>query len=106
MWKSCGRRAEDLEHIMHHSDSAQQVEWCEVELPASTVDPPPCVKLHGLIPAPKPQLLLVLLCMNLLWLPDTRCRVSYYIDIGESDWLPLPGLKHLVNRAEPLATDG
>eukprot|EP00971_Amphidinium_carterae_P210095 4168052-Amphidinium_carterae.1 len=33
-----------------------------------------------------------------------RCAVGYHTDTGESVWLPLPGLKQFVYRAEGLAT--
>eukprot|EP00971_Amphidinium_carterae_P185405 3681270-Amphidinium_carterae.1 len=35
-----------------------------------------------------------------------RCGFGYYTDIGESVWLPVPGLKQSVYRAEFLATVG
>eukprot|EP00971_Amphidinium_carterae_P051455 1013479-Amphidinium_carterae.2 len=53
----CGEAAEDLEHIVHHCP-AWAAERREVALPASALEVPPCVKLHGLLPAPKRQVVL------------------------------------------------
>eukprot|EP00971_Amphidinium_carterae_P087899 1739345-Amphidinium_carterae.3 len=44
-----GEAVEHLEHIVHHCP-AWAVEMREVALPASTLEAPPCVGLHGLLP--------------------------------------------------------
>eukprot|EP00971_Amphidinium_carterae_P093819 1856468-Amphidinium_carterae.1 len=53
----CGEAVEDLEHIVHPCPAWAAERW-QVELPASALDAPPCVKLHGLLPAPKRQVVL------------------------------------------------
>eukprot|EP00971_Amphidinium_carterae_P279935 5557128-Amphidinium_carterae.1 len=102
---------EDLEHIVHHCH-AWAAERRDVDLPA-----PPCVKLHGLLPAPPRQVVLnhepalaFRLGVHTVWTDGSgrhssnphfcRCGVSYYTDTGESVFLPLPALKQSVYRAE------
>eukprot|EP00971_Amphidinium_carterae_P112885 2235513-Amphidinium_carterae.2 len=111
----CGEAVEDLEH------PAWAAEMREVALPASALDAPPCVKLHGLLPAPTQQVVLnhepALVSRPGVHIVSTdgsgrhssnphfrRCGVGCYTDTGESVWMPLPGLKQSVYRAEPLAT--
>eukprot|EP00971_Amphidinium_carterae_P250393 4970908-Amphidinium_carterae.1 len=43
-----------LEHIVHHCP-AWAAERREAALAASALDAPPCVKMHGLLPAPHKQ---------------------------------------------------
>eukprot|EP00971_Amphidinium_carterae_P054938 1082841-Amphidinium_carterae.1 len=92
----------------------------EVQLPADDDTTPPCVKLHGLLPAPIVPLVLTheLVLVNrtgvvTVWTDgsgrhssDTqhrRCGVGYYTDTHEHVWLPLHGLTQSVYRAEFLA---
>eukprot|EP00971_Amphidinium_carterae_P238850 4741452-Amphidinium_carterae.1 len=113
----CGEVVEDLEH------TAWAAERREVALPASALEAPPCVRLHGLLPAPKRQVVLnhkpalaSRLGVHVVWTdgsgrhssnPHFRRRgVGYYTDTGESVFLPLAGLaglKQSVYRAEFLA---
>eukprot|EP00971_Amphidinium_carterae_P255374 5069779-Amphidinium_carterae.1 len=53
----CSEAVEDLEHIVHHCP-AWAAEKREVELPAFALKVPPCVKLRGLLPAPKMQVVI------------------------------------------------
>eukprot|EP00971_Amphidinium_carterae_P056708 1121160-Amphidinium_carterae.1 len=46
----CGEVFEDLEHIVHHCP-ASNAKRRQVVLPASALEVPPCIKLHGLLPA-------------------------------------------------------
>eukprot|EP00971_Amphidinium_carterae_P340338 6478629-Amphidinium_carterae.1 len=85
----CGEAMEDLEHIVHHCP-AWNGEQPEVGIPASALE----AASKGL----------VLSCMVCCLLRKGRCGVGYYTDIGESAWLPLPGLKQSAYRAELLAT--
>eukprot|EP00971_Amphidinium_carterae_P069462 1374450-Amphidinium_carterae.1 len=78
---------------------------------------PPCVKLHGLLPAPIRQVvrnhepaLASRLGVHTVWIDGSgrhsstphfrRCGVGYYTDIGESVFLPFPRLKQSIYRAE------
>eukprot|EP00971_Amphidinium_carterae_P019157 376992-Amphidinium_carterae.1 len=58
MCARCGETVKDFALIVHHC-SAWQAARSEAELPASALDAPPCVCLHGLLTAPPPQLLSV-----------------------------------------------
>eukprot|EP00971_Amphidinium_carterae_P225881 4479955-Amphidinium_carterae.1 len=112
--------AEDLEHIVHHCPACA-AERREVALPASVLDAPPCVKLHGLLPAPQRQVVInhepALVSRLGVHTVSTdvsgrhssnphyrRCGVGYCTDIGESVWMSLPGLKQSVYQAAFLAT--
>eukprot|EP00971_Amphidinium_carterae_P277121 5499282-Amphidinium_carterae.1 len=53
----CGEAVENLEHIVHHFPACA-AERREVALPASALDAPPCVKLHGLLSVPKRQVVI------------------------------------------------
>eukprot|EP00971_Amphidinium_carterae_P123238 2440196-Amphidinium_carterae.1 len=62
----------------------------EVELPTDDDTTPPCVKLHGILPAPR--------------VPPVLTQEPVLVNrIGERVWLPLPGLRQSVCRAEFLA---
>eukprot|EP00971_Amphidinium_carterae_P157193 3116273-Amphidinium_carterae.2 len=94
----------------------------QVELPACGLETLPCVRLHGLPPAPKHQVVMnrepALVSrpgVHIVWTDGSgrhsskphfrRRRVGYHIDTGESVWLALPGLnKESIYRAELLAT--
>eukprot|EP00971_Amphidinium_carterae_P223933 4443422-Amphidinium_carterae.2 len=54
---NCVEAVEDLAHIVHHCPT-WHAERHEVGLPASALEAPLCVKLHGLLPAPPRQVLL------------------------------------------------
>eukprot|EP00971_Amphidinium_carterae_P327379 6458705-Amphidinium_carterae.3 len=90
----CGEAVEDLEHIVHHC-AAWAAERREVVLPACALEAPPCVKLHGLLPAPQRQVVLnhepalaSRLGVRNVWTDGSgrhssnphfrRCRVGYY----------------------------
>eukprot|EP00971_Amphidinium_carterae_P265560 5268159-Amphidinium_carterae.2 len=75
---------------------ARAAEKREVALPASALEAPPCVKHHGLLPAPKKQ-------AHSSNPHFRRCGVGYCTNTGESVFRPLPGLKESVYRAEFLA---
>eukprot|EP00971_Amphidinium_carterae_P119498 2367214-Amphidinium_carterae.1 len=112
----CGEAVEDLEHIVHHCP-AWAAERREVELPVSALAAPPCVKLHGLLPAP-PRLVVLnhesalasRLGVHTVWTDGSvrhssnphfrRCGVGYSTDIGESVLLPLPGLKQSASQRQ------
>eukprot|EP00971_Amphidinium_carterae_P074817 1478513-Amphidinium_carterae.1 len=92
----------------------------QVKLPADDAEVPPCVKLHGLLPAPQvpPVLdhepeLVHRAGVHTVWTDGSgryssdpqhrRCGVGCYADTQERAWLPLPGIKQSVYRAEFLA---
>eukprot|EP00971_Amphidinium_carterae_P049949 984554-Amphidinium_carterae.2 len=96
----CVEALEDLEHIVHHCP-AWAAESREVVLPVSALDAPPCVKLHGQLPAPKRQDVLThepalasRLGVHTVWTDGSgressnahfrRCGVGYYTHTGES----------------------
>eukprot|EP00971_Amphidinium_carterae_P170445 3377168-Amphidinium_carterae.1 len=110
---------EDLSHIFFHCPHWHK-ERRDVELPADDDTTPPCVKLHGILPAPRvPPVIThepVLVCRTgvvTVWTDasgrhsadphDRRCGVGYYKDTQEHVWLPLPGLRQSVYRADFLA---
>eukprot|EP00971_Amphidinium_carterae_P330466 6463512-Amphidinium_carterae.1 len=85
--------------VRHHCP-AWAAEGREVAPPTSALDAPPCVKLHGLLPAPKRQVVLnhelalvSKLGVHTLWIDGSgrhsnnlqfrRCGVGYYTDTGE-----------------------
>eukprot|EP00971_Amphidinium_carterae_P350642 6491664-Amphidinium_carterae.1 len=88
----CGEAVEDLEHIVHHCPT-----WAA---------PSKRLLASGCMACCLPLKGRLCLTMNRLWLSGNphehfrRCGVGYYTDIGESVFLPLPGLKQSVYRAE------
>eukprot|EP00971_Amphidinium_carterae_P247479 4914041-Amphidinium_carterae.3 len=82
----------------------------QLELPADEDSVPPCVKLHGLLPAPQlpavithePALVYKANVVATVWTdgsgkhssdPHHRRRgVAYYTDTQERVWIPLPGI--------------
>eukprot|EP00971_Amphidinium_carterae_P194733 3864425-Amphidinium_carterae.4 len=92
----------------------------QVELPADDAIVLACVKLHGLLPAPRVspviphELALVYRAgARTFWIDGSdhhssdpqrnHCGVGYYTDTQETAWLPLPVIKQSVYRAEFLA---
>eukprot|EP00971_Amphidinium_carterae_P182581 3623533-Amphidinium_carterae.1 len=91
----CGEAVEDLEHIVHHCP-AWAAERSEVALPASALEALPCVKLHGLLPAPKKQVLLT-------HEPALASRLGVHTVRTDGSGRHSAGLKQSVYRAEFLA---
>eukprot|EP00971_Amphidinium_carterae_P031051 611118-Amphidinium_carterae.1 len=88
-----------------------------VELPADTDEVPPCVKLHGLLPAPRIPAIRTFepaleyrAGVTTVWTDGSgrhssdphhrRCGVGYYTDTQERVFCALPGIKQSVYRAE------
>eukprot|EP00971_Amphidinium_carterae_P340204 6478411-Amphidinium_carterae.1 len=81
---------------------------------------PACVKLHGLLPAPRvpaaishEPALVYRAGVGIVWTDGSgrhssdpqyrRCGAGYFTDMQERAWLPLRGIKQSVYRAEFLA---
>eukprot|EP00971_Amphidinium_carterae_P267808 5313340-Amphidinium_carterae.1 len=115
----CQAEPEDLSHILYRCPHWHK-ERRDVQLPADDDATPPCVTLHGILPASRvaPVITheLVLVCRTgviTAWTDGSgrhstdphyrRCGVGYYTDTQEHVWLPFPGLRQSVCRAEFLA---
>eukprot|EP00971_Amphidinium_carterae_P078878 1560642-Amphidinium_carterae.2 len=106
-WKE---EPEDLSHIL---SPHWHKERREVELPADDDAIPPYVKLHGLLPAPRVPLVLTHEPVLVNWTgvvtvwTDGSGKHSddpqHFTDTKEHVWLPLPGLRRSVYRAEFIA---
>eukprot|EP00971_Amphidinium_carterae_P196069 3890536-Amphidinium_carterae.1 len=75
-------------------------ERCAVELPADSDAVPPCVKLHGLLPAPRLPAIRHFEPARTDDPHHRRCGVGYYTDTEEEVFCALPGIKQSVYRAE------
>eukprot|EP00971_Amphidinium_carterae_P018737 369411-Amphidinium_carterae.1 len=112
----CKDEAADLSHIVFRCPHWHK-ERREVELPEDDVNTPPCVKLHGLLPAPRlPAIrthepaLANRVGVVTVWTDGSgrhssdphhrRCGVGYYTDTQERVFFPLPRIKQSVYRAE------
>eukprot|EP00971_Amphidinium_carterae_P151640 3005891-Amphidinium_carterae.7 len=108
----CKGEPEDLAHIVFRCPHWHK-ERRQVELPDDDVNTPPCVKLHGLLPAPRlPAIrtyepaLVNHVGVVTVWTDGSgrhssdpqhrRCGVDYYTDTQERVFLPLPGIKQSV----------
>eukprot|EP00971_Amphidinium_carterae_P241971 4804262-Amphidinium_carterae.3 len=111
----CREEPEVLAHILFRCPQWHK-ERRQVELPDDDAETPPCVKLHGLLPAPRlPAILTKLTYESALvnragvvtvWIVGSgrhssdpqhrRCGIGYYTDTQERVFLPLPGIKQSV----------
>eukprot|EP00971_Amphidinium_carterae_P253018 5023312-Amphidinium_carterae.1 len=107
----CQAEPEDLSHILFRCPHWHK-ERREVELPADDDTTPPCVKLHGILAAPRvppvitqEPVLVYRTGVLMVWTDGSgrhsadphhrRCGVGYYsnyTDAQEHVWFPLPGL--------------
>eukprot|EP00971_Amphidinium_carterae_P134560 2666825-Amphidinium_carterae.2 len=112
----CKEEPEELSHSLFRCLHWHK-ERRDVELPADDDTVPDCVKLHGLLPAPRvpPVLTHEPVLVNrtgvvTVWTDGSgrhsddpqhrRCGVGYYTDTNEHLWVPVPGLRQSVYRAE------
>eukprot|EP00971_Amphidinium_carterae_P145912 2892046-Amphidinium_carterae.3 len=115
----CTEEPENLGHILYRCPHWHE-EGCRVQLPVDDDTTPACVKLHGLLHASQVPAILTHEAalvhrpgVGTVWTDGSgrhssdpqhkRFGVGYYTDTQERVWLPLPGLKQSVYRAEFLA---
>eukprot|EP00971_Amphidinium_carterae_P167053 3310499-Amphidinium_carterae.1 len=75
----CGEAVEDFEHIVHHCPP-WAAERRAAALPAHAQDAPPCVKLHGLLPAPQKPCIIIQEPVLVPGLVSTLCGLMFLVD--------------------------